>query len=233
MHMMVTCDYRRLKEALNAAIAVSGSDPFDMIRLYPQLELSRLGVAAASPQSVFVAFVDLDFMKETSHEVDVAEISVQDAKALKALPIRAQDDEVPMAGLAFYEDRVELTDETGLGLGIRKISVRRQTANESVANLLNSVDRALAMEFSDSLPLHKDQAVLLSKVLSSLKAPAKLSYRKFGPGVSKVRAIGTNFLLTIQAGKVKQNAEQPATPEHQTASQKPILEVARPAGGIA
>ena len=232
MQMMVTCDYRRFKEALNAALAVSGSDPFDMIRLYPQLELSRLGVAAASPQSVLVAFVDLDFMKETSHEVDVAEISVQDAKALKALPIRALDDEAPMAGIAFYEDKIELTDETGLGLGIRKISVRRQMTTDSVADLVLASDRALAMDYPDALPLCKEQAALLSKVLTALKSSARLSYKQLSPGVSKARAIGENFLLTVHAGKEKKEAGKP-TLAHQESRQGPILEIARPTGGIA
>lgn len=232
MQMMVTCDYRQFKAALNAALAVASSEPFDVVRLYPQLELCRLGIAAASPKSIFISYLDLELMKESAFEVEVVEVSVQDAKALKALPIRALDDETPMVGITFYDDKVELTDETGLGLGIRKISVRRQSPTDSVANLAEASDRALAMEYTDSLPLHKEQAALLSKVLSCLKASAKLSYRQIEPGVSKLRAVGSTFLLTVQAGKAKKEVGKP-TLAHQDTRQGPILEIARPTGGIA
>lgn len=230
--MMVTCDYRRFKEALNAALAVASAEPFDMIRLYPQIDLCRLGIAAASPQSTFICYIGVEFMTQDAAAVEVAEISVQDAKALKALPIRALDDEVPMAGIAFYEDKIELTDETGLGLGIRKISVRRQMTTDSVADLVLASDRALAMDYPDALPLCKEQAALLSKVLTALKGSARLSYKQLSPGVSKARALGENFLLTVQAGKAKKETVKP-TLAHQESRQGPILEIARPTGGIA
>jgi|GEM_PF-6847230 len=231
MHMMVTCDYRRFKEALNAALAVASAEPFDMIRLYPQIDLCRLGIAAASPQSIFIAYIGVECMTQDVVSVEVAEISVQDAKALKALPIRAIDDEAPIAGITFYEDRVELTDETGLGLGIRKISVRRQMPTDSVANLVTATDRALTMDYPDTLPLHKEQAALLSTVLTALKGSANLSYKHLSTGVSKARAIGENFLLTVQAGKAKKEAKP--TPAPQESRQGTILEIARPTGGIA
>ncbi|MDD7586395.1 MAG: hypothetical protein SPK00_03300 [Corynebacterium glucuronolyticum] len=204
-----------------------------MVRLYPQPELRRLGIAAANLHSVFISWIDLEMMTDSTRDIEVAEISAQEAKALKAFPILAVDDEVPMAGIHIMDDRVELTDETGLGIGIRKVSVRRQTPKPVLVDIFHATDVAMAEDYEDWLPLHKEQAAILAKVLSALKAPAVLAFKYLEPGVSKMRATGENFLLTIQAGKVKQNAEQPATPEHQTASQKPILEVARPAGGIA
>lgn len=230
MQMMVTCDYRQFKASLNAALAVASSEPFDVVRLYPQADMCRLGVAAASPLSVFISYIDMEMMQDMQG-IEVAEISVQDAKALKALPIRALDGEVPIAGIAFYPDKVVLTDETGLGLGIRKVSVRRQAPTDSVADLVRASDRALAMDYPDALPLCKEQAALLSKVLSALKGSARLTYKQLSPGVSKVRAIGENFLLTVQAGKARKEAKP--IPESQEFSRGTILEIARPTGGIA
>lgn len=233
MQASMTCDYRQFKAALNAALAVTAAKPFDVVRLYPQPELCRLGIAAANLHSVFISWIELEMMTDKTRDIEVAEISAQEAKALKALPIRAVDDEVPMAGIHIMDDRVELTDETGLGLGIRKVSVRRQTPKPVLVDIAHATDVAMAEDYEDWLPLHKEQAAILAKVMGALKATAVLAFKNLEPGVSKMRATGENFLLTIQAGKVKQNAEQPATPEHQTASQKPILEVTRPAGGIA
>lgn len=232
MQASMTCDYRQFKAALNAALAVTAAEPFDVVRLYPQPELCRLGIAAANLHSVFISWIDLEMMTDRTRDVEVAEISAQEAKALKALPIRAVDDEVPMAGIHIMDDRVELTDETGLGLGIRKVSVRRQTPKPVLVDIAHATDVAMAEDYEDWLPLRKEQAAILAKVMGALKATAVLAFKHLEPGVSKMRATGENFLLTVQAGKAKPDTKPEETPPGEVTNAVQI-EIAKPTGGLA
>ena len=83
MKASMTCDYRQFKAALNASLAVTAAEPFDVVRLYPQPELCRLGIAAANLHSVFISWIDLEMMTDRTRDIEVAEISAQEAKAHK------------------------------------------------------------------------------------------------------------------------------------------------------
>lgn len=238
MSTMLTCDYRSLKAAVTAALAVAGRDPYDILRFYPHPEDMMLGVAAASPVATVAVEVPLEFSTDWTAHVGPFDVAKQEAKALTALPIKAEDDELPMCGLRLEDSKIVLTDETGLGMNIRAISVRAHAPSEHLPNMENAIVRAHAMTFDADAPIHPDQAKTLAKVTAALKTKATVGLLQVEPGVVRLRATGPTFTLLHTAGKAEGQKDDKLEQEILTAvdtiaGHKVHVEAARPTGGLA
>lgn len=238
MSTMLTCDYRVLKAAVVAALAIAGRDPYDIIRFYPHPEDMMLGVAAASPSATVAVEVPLEFSTDWTAHVGPFDVAKQEAKALTALPISAEDDELPMCGLRLEDSKVVLTDETGLGMNIRAISVRAHAPSEHLPNMENAIARAHTMTFDADAPIHPDQAKTLAKVTAAVKANATVGLLQVEPGVTRLRATGPTFTLLHTAGKAEgqkdDKLEQEILTAVDTIAGNPVhVEVAHPTGGLA
>lgn len=238
MSTMLTCDYRVLKAAVVAALAIAGRDPYDIIRFYPHPEDMMLGVAAASPAATVAVEVPLEFSTDWTAHVGPFDVAKQEVKALTALPIKAEDDELPMCGLRLEDSKVVLTDETGLGMNIRAISVRAHAPSEQLPNMEDAIARAHTMTFEDDAPIHPDQAKTLAKVTAALKTTATVGLLQVEPGVVRLRATGPTFTLLHTAGKAEgqkdDKLEQEILTAVDTIAGNPVhVEVAHPTGGLA
>lgn len=115
------------QEALKAAMAVAGREPYDVIQLRTGTDgLLRVCARDAERELIVAIDVNTEMLDVVADRDEVIEISMSDARQLAAQKVKQEKGEdPPMVGLIIRESSIRRTDESGLGLGIRKSEVRR------------------------------------------------------------------------------------------------------------
>lgn len=116
------------QRAVKAAIAIAGKEPNDIIQFRFDLSDQWMSVCARNEDDkiflaadVGISYLDLDYERDAVVEVSVASARVFSAMAMK--PSDSEDD--PLVGLFISDDTIVRTDESGLGLNLRRAQVHR------------------------------------------------------------------------------------------------------------
>lgn len=134
--------------ALAAALAVATTkEPWDVVQLRMSATGGDLLVCARDPlrDMVLAVAVGTEVVDVFAGRDEVVEISRADARTLAAKKVRKDDDEDdPLVGLIIGEHQITSTDETGFGLGIRQVRVRRLDTTGG-STLLGDVENFLSV----------------------------------------------------------------------------------------
>lgn len=166
----IVVDAIEFQRALTAAIAVAGGDPLDLVQF--RIVGDELVVAARSYNEaiaieVTTNYLDVDYDRDTFFEITTGE-----ARALNAMKMKKEDPDDELAlGLLVHEIYISRTDESGLGLGLRTVKVRRHgNPYESVLGDVPHQLAAAARLAPTSVPPKMDGAqwTLLGRVAKAL-----------------------------------------------------------------
>lgn len=143
-----------LQNALHAALRIAANKtPHDVLQLRISESTGELQIFArdASLDLAMGFTVTTTLVDIIGDRDEVIEITKSDARALAAMKVKRDDaEDEPLVGLIIGENAITRTDETGLGLGIRRATVRRTTwPGETLA--LGNVEEMLRTA-ADSLP---------------------------------------------------------------------------------
>ncbi|MBC3186304.1 hypothetical protein H7347_06920 [Corynebacterium sp. zg-331] len=175
----IVVDAGEFATALRAAIAVAptkANDPRAVIQL--RTHQGMLHVCAAGDGQVFSMVVSTMMADIISGRDEAVEITRAEARVLSAMKMAKEDPEdKPRVGLLIGERSVRRTDESGLGLGIRQVRVRRAHP-ETLGNIPVSLE-GLAAELDEAPPesseivpeLTPQQWSLIGKVAMALDEP--------------------------------------------------------------
>ncbi|WP_313546457.1 hypothetical protein [Corynebacterium sp.] len=111
--------------ALKAAIAVAPRKmPRDLVQF--RIEGSSLFIGANSGWEVFCAELPANSLALDEERDSVFEITRSEAIAMAAMKMTHEDSEdIPQLGMEIHKTFVQRTDESGLGLGLRSVKVKR------------------------------------------------------------------------------------------------------------
>lgn len=208
-----------LQTALAAALAVApAKGPHDVVQLRMSSTSGDLLVCARDPLQdlVLAVTVGTEMVDVVAERDEVVEISKADARTVAAKKVRKDDDEDdPLVGLIIGEDKITVTDETGFGLGIRQVRVRRITAPGSspvLGDVETMLSTAAGADGAEQVMLSPGQWKKIAAV--AVATGARLSARPLEP----TKDLPSRFLLTSECAamfagyrpKVAASAETPA-----------------------
>lgn len=157
--------------ALKAAIAVAPTKGARLDLVQFRIVGESLFIGARTHTETFVAEVQTEYID--AHDRDTAfEISRAEAIALSAMKMaKEESEEEPRLGLLIGEKFVQRTDESGLGLGLRNVKVRR--SDEPYQPFLGDIPDALSRvamreTTSQNVLMAPEQWQLVAKVAKAL-----------------------------------------------------------------
>lgn len=189
------------QKAMTAVIAVApsqkGNDLVQFRIVGDELTISARSQTEAIAVGVETLFLDLDYERDAVFEITRAEAIAMSSMKMKK---EHQDDELEL-GLLIHETYIVRTDESGLGLGLRSVKVRRHGVLYD--SVLGDVPHALARA-TDGGPteakprLDGRQWGLLGKVAKALDLSLSV-YAISDPGDLAVRtvALGSNVVMSL------------------------------------
>lgn len=167
----IIVDATEFAQALAAAIAIAPTkDPLDVVQfriVSDSLVISARSHTEAIAVEVSTYFLDVNYDRDSYFEITRAE-----AIALGAMKMRKEDpDDELRLGLLVHEAWIHRTDESGLGLGIRAVKVRRHGAvyESLLGDVPHALSEALAKPATECRPkMDGRQWALLGKVAKLL-----------------------------------------------------------------
>lgn len=156
--------------ALRAALAVATrKEPRDFIQ-FRVIDETLYVCASTGWDSVMVEvpteFVDMDDKRDSFFEISRAEATV-----LSAMKVKVEDKEFqPLLGILVHEFSIQLADESGIGIPVRAVKVRRsQPIYESqLGNIPRAIDEVFANSPTDSAPCMKPQQWKMAGQVASI-----------------------------------------------------------------
>lgn len=188
------------KAALEAAIKVASDKDYEAVQLRFVDEM--LLICAINTKATFVAEVATEFCDIIAPRDEILELSKKEATALLKFPIKAPKDSEDMAksGLLISESYVQLTDETGLGVGIRHLRVRRETQPGLPGNPPRAVEAAKQAADAEpgALTVGPGQILLAGQIASIMGEPATvLAMKQDTSPLSRIVLTGPSYGLTV------------------------------------
>ncbi|GEM_PF-6509298 len=220
----IVVDAVEFQRAMAAAIAVAGKEPLDLVQfriVADELVVSARSHTEAIAVEVSTSYLDVDYDRDGHFEITKAE-----ARALNAMRMKKEDpDEELSLGLLVHEAYVQRTDESGLGLGLRAVKVRRNgNPYESVLGDVPHSLAAAAREPATSAQPKMDgsQWSLVGKVAKELDVRLMV-WSNSEPGSDTVRTnvagAGVAMLvLCSDLGREEDNERSSEPPESATIS---------------
>lgn len=191
----VVCEAIPFAQALRAALVVGDKkEPRDLVQF--RLVDGDLVIAAGTHSDVVSMVVPTTFISADEERDGCFEVTRAEAVALSAMKMKKDpEDHTPLLGLSIDKSTVLRTDESGLGLGVRMVRVRRHgELYESVlGNIPGVVTRAINATPSERLPeMLPYQWGLVSKVSAALDTRLSV-FTPSVPGADVVRNIASAY----------------------------------------
>lgn len=122
---MITVDAISFQAAMKAALVVApSSEPHDLVQF--RIVRDTLVICARTQWEVIGVTVGTEYVDMNYDRDGVFEITRNEAVALSSMRIKKMEDEdYPRLGLRVHEHYIVRTDESGLGLGLRSVKVKR------------------------------------------------------------------------------------------------------------
>lgn len=219
----IVCYHDELQAALTAALKVADKKTYGSIqfRAYPNDQ--ELMICALNAVSTFVGIVPTEMCDIVAPRDSTFEVPLSEASILAKFPIKTPpgNDEVAKSGLLITERYVQVTDETGLGIGIRHARVRRNSDIELPGNPLRTIESARNATAAAG-QLFPNQLDLIGKVGTSMHQKAWIRMLESPEGIlSRVHLSGELFDLTVTEGAMpaeKSDESTEPTPQSQSLS---------------
>lgn len=159
-------------KALKAALAVAPrKEPRDLVQF--RIVGEELYISARTMWEVITVEVPTRYVDANYERDEWFEITRAEAQALSAMRIKATDDEDdPQIGLTIHEDYILRTDETGLGLGLRSVKVKRHQPiwESQLGNIPQHMQKAREQEPMLTWPiLSPEQWSLVGRVSAAMQ----------------------------------------------------------------
>lgn len=159
-------------KALKAALAVAPrKEPRDLVQF--RIVGEELYISARTMWEVITVEVPTRYVDANYERDEWFEITRAEAQTLSAMRIKATDDEDdPQIGLTIHEDYILRTDETGLGLGLRSVKVKRHQPiwESQLGNIPQHMQKAREQEPMLTWPiLSPEQWSLVGRVSAAMQ----------------------------------------------------------------
>lgn len=201
----IICYHDELQAALNAALKVADKKNFGSIQFRPIPEDEVIQISALNPTSTFMATVPTEMCDVVEGRDEVFECLLSEASVMARFPIKmpkGSDGEVPKAGLIIAESWIQITDETGLGVGIRHTRIRRNSEVELPGTPARTIESALDAQEDLGAMLYPAQTALVGKVAEIMGQKHRIRCVESPDGVlSRVLLTGTMYGLTVTEGQ--------------------------------
>lgn len=201
----IICYHDELQSALQAALKVADKNLFGLIQFRPIPEDQVVQISALNPTSTFVATVPTEMCDIVDRRDEVFECLLSEASVMAKFPIKTppgSDGEVAKAGLIIAESWIQITDETGLGIGIRHTRVRRNSEVDLPGSHIRTLETAADTPEDSASVMYPAQLDLAGKVAHIMGQKARLRCIEAPDGVlSRVLLTGTTYGLTLTEGK--------------------------------
>lgn len=218
----IICYHDELQAALNAALKVADKKLFGSIQFRPIPEDEVLQISALNSTSTFMATVPTEMCDVVEGRDEIFECLLSEASVMARFPIKmpkGSDGEVPKAGLLVAESWIQITDETGLGIGIRHTRVRRNSEVELPGTPSRTIEEAVAAEEDTSGMLYPAQTALVGKVAEIMGQKHRIRCVEAPGGVlSRVLLTGTMYGLTVTEGREQSSEDSASVPDDQPLS---------------
>lgn len=203
----IVCEKQRMHWALKAAKAIAGAKaPYDVVQLRPDPATSTVAVCAVNDKATLAVYVDATVCDISTQRDDVIEFDKNLLPILIAATSNAasHDDEViTQCGFTMEEQKVTVTDESGLSLGLEMIRVRRNTSVADIGNPLATMERVRRQlresEAEEIYPLPA-QLDAVTKVAKSLGGRIKIDQRTYmheSDAAKRIVASGSWWTLSV------------------------------------
>lgn len=197
--------HTELQAALQAALKVADKKLFGSIQFRPLPEDGVLQVSALNATSTFVARVPLEMCDVVDQRDEIFETLLSEASILARFPIKlpkGDDDATAMSGLIISDSWIQITDETGLGIGIRHARVRRNADVELPGSPARTIEMAHEMDPAWDSPIYPDQMDLAGRVAAIMGQKVELRPLDVSrTSLSRILVIGSTYGLTITEGR--------------------------------
>lgn len=218
----IVCYHDELQAALTAALKVADKKAYGAIQFRAYPDDQELMICALNSVATFVGVVPTEMCDLVAPRDSTFEVPLSEASILARFPIKTPpgNEDVPKSGLLVTESYVQVTDETGLGIGIRHARVRRNSDIELPGNPLRTVTTARTAALAEG-QLYPDQLDLIGKVGTAMHQKAWLRVIESPEGVlSRVHLSGELFDLTVTEGASASEKDEgsPATAEAESLS---------------
>lgn len=202
---LIVCPTDMLNRALKAAKTIAGKDPYDVIQLRPHGE-GGLAVCAVNDTTTFVASIDTRIYRMGSEEDEVIEFpkSVLPAFIMATSGIAKDSDIELLTGLHVAENQVTITDETGIGLDIALVKVKRHQEPANIGDPRATITRVINQlkQTSDTSPVRPlpHQIMAVAKAASSMGSHLELyqcSYVHNHTAAVRIVAVTPTWAMSI------------------------------------
>ncbi|MBH5301138.1 hypothetical protein EU799_04820 [Corynebacterium silvaticum] len=177
---LIVCPTGMLNRALKAAKTIAGNkDPYDVIQLRPYGE-DGLAVCAVNDTTTFVASIETGIYRMGSEEDEVIEFpkTVLPAFIMATSGITKDSDVELLTGLHVAENQITITDETGIGLDIALVKVKRHQEPANIGDPRATITRVINQlkQTSDPGPVRPlpRQIMAVAKAASSMGSRPEL-----------------------------------------------------------
>lgn len=196
--------HAEFQAALLAALKVADKKLFGSIQFRPMPDEGVLQISALNVQSTFVATVPLEMCDVVDSRDEIFECPLSEASVLARFPIKlppGSEGDDAMAGLIIAESWIQITDETGLGIGIRHARVRRNSEVELPGTPARTIENAVDAPVQPDGMFFPSQLDLAGKVGAIMGQRARLRCIESPRGsFSRVLLTGPTYGLTITEG---------------------------------
>ncbi|MFP7366303.1 hypothetical protein SFC07_11120 [Corynebacterium callunae] len=203
----IICYHEELRSALLAALKVADKKLFGSIQFRPLPEDGVLQISALNKTSTFVATVPTEMCDVVDQRDEVFECLLSEASVMAKFPIKlppGSEGEVAKAGLIIADSWIQITDETGLGIGIRHSRVRRNSDLELPGHADRTIETAIDADEDFDAVLFPAQTALVGRVAEIMGQKHQIRLLKAPEGVlSRVLLSGATYGLTCTEGRQK------------------------------
>ncbi|AHI21584.1 hypothetical protein B843_00940 [Corynebacterium vitaeruminis DSM 20294] len=162
--------------ALKAAGKVSKNEsPYDVVQIRWDAEAETLQVCAVNAKATFVAYMSVE-MGDVLDRDQVFEIEKRRIAGIAAMRFPKAKDEEPLLGLIVAESWIEITDESGLGIGVHKLRIPRSSEIALPGDPSRTIQDAAASSNLESWAVkpYPDQLGLISAVAKEIGGRVRL-----------------------------------------------------------
>lgn len=142
---LIVCPTDMLNRALKAAKTIAGNKtPYDVIQLRPHGE-DGLAVCAVNDKTTFVASIETATYTISRESDEIIEFpkSVLPAFIMATSGITKDSDVELLTGLHVAENQITITDETGIGLDIALVKVKRHQEPANIGDPRATITRVI------------------------------------------------------------------------------------------
>lgn len=152
-----------------AAKVATNKDPYDVVQFRWEPDAELLHVCAVNAKTSFVGTMSVEMGDVLDRDM-VFEIEKARIAGIVAMRFPKGQHETPLLGLIVAESWLEITDESGLGIGVHKLRLPRSLENAIEGDPRETIKRAVAAARSENLGVVRPYPEQLQTITAVAKA---------------------------------------------------------------